>query len=594
MGAQGRNQEYILACLSAAPSNEKIIREAARLARAFGCCFTALYVQTPHDEEMSPADSRRLLTHTRLAKSLGAKVETVQGEDIAFQIAEFARLTGVTKIVLGRSAAGRHGLIPRQQLTDRLIECAPNMDIYIIPDGVSNGRYQEKKRLLNDFTFSARHVLLLGGVLLAATAVGAAFFALGFSEANIIMVYIVGVLLICTMAQHPLYALIASVLAVIAFNFLFTEPRFTLRATDKDYPVTFLFMFLAALLCGTMATRLKEQARQSARTAYRTKILFDTQQLLTKAHGQEEILEATAQQMKKLLGRDVNVYVREDGQLGLEMGEPVRDLFESSIVRSILGECTLALENERNRKAKEEAAMLAQNEQLRANLLRAISHDLRTPLTSISGNASNLLAASESFDEQTRRRLYTDIRDDAQWLISMVENLLSVTRLENGRMQLNMHAELMDEVVGEAVARIGGRARQHILRIADSGEELLLARMDAGLMVQVVVNLIDNAIKYTPPGSCIDVRMRREGNLLYLSVEDDGPGIQPEIMARIFDMFVTGRKAVSDSRRSLGLGLALCRSIMTAHGGTITAENHMPHGAVFTLTLPAEEVHWDD
>lgn len=594
MGMQKKNREYILACLSAAPSNEKIIREAARLADAFAGSFTALYVQTPRHDEMSEADRQRLMEHTRLAKSLGARVETVHGEDIAFQIAEFARLAGVSKIVLGRSAAGRRGIIARQQLTDRLIECAPNMDIYIIPDGIQSGPYREKKRFLADFHYSARELWSGVGVLLAATAIGGMFDALGLSAVNIVMVYILGVMIVAVMTRHQAYSLAASVAAVTAFNFLFTEPRFTLRATDKDYPFTFLLMFLAALLCGTLAARLKEQARQSARTAYRTKILFDTQQLLTKAHGQEEIILAASQQLKKLLGREVRVYLREDGQLGTEMGGMVQDLFERSIVRSILGECAMALENEKNRQEKEAAAVLAKNEQLRANLLRAISHDLRTPLTSISGHASNLLTAADTFDEDTKKRLYTDIRDDAQWLIGMVENLLSVTRLEDGRMQLNMHAELLDEVAAEAAARIGRRAEKHKLRILDSGDELLLARMDARLMVQVVVNLIDNAIKYTPPGSRIDVRMWREGDRACLSVTDDGPGIPEDIKPRVFDMFVTGQKAVSDSRRSLGLGLALCRSIMTAHGGTITAENCSPHGASFTLSLPVQEVCLDE
>ena len=199
----------------------------------------------------------------------------------------------------------------------------------------------------------------------------------------------------------------------------------------------------------------------------------------------------------------------------------------------------LALENEKNAWEKQEAAVLAKNEQLRSQLLRAISHDLRTPLTSISGNASNLLSNGPSFDEATRQSLYQDIYDDAMWLINLVENLLSVTRLEEGRLNLNMSAELVDEVIKEALNHVDRKCTEHILT-ERCEDELLLAKMDAKLIVQVVINLVNNAIKYTEPGSHISVEAKQEGKWAVISVADDGPAFRMKIKRSFLKCFTAG------------------------------------------------------
>lgn len=271
------------------------------------------------------------------------------------------------------------------------------------------------------------------------------------------------------------------------------------------------------------------------------------------------------------------------------MDDTPLDSFVNSVLLSILGECALALESIRNAQEKKEAAILARNEQLRANLLRAISHDLRTPLTSISGNASNLLANYQKMDEKNRMQIFTDIYDDSMWLINLVENLLAVTRIDSGKMNLNQSAELMDEVIDEALLHIDRKSKEHTIRVT-SGEELTLVQIDAKLIVQVVINLVDNAIKYTQPGSVIEIHTEKRGKLVEVSVSDNGPGIPDEQKPRIFDMFYSGANKVADSRRSMGLGLALCKSIITAHGGTIRVADNVPHGTVFTFTLPAGEV----
>ena len=239
-------------------------------------------------------------------------------------------------------------------------------------------------------------------------------------------------------------------------------------------------------------------------------------------------------------------------------------------------------------KEMEKAAVLAKNEQLRADLLRSISHDLRTPLCAISGNADTLLHNEEGIDDATRKQIYTDIYDDAEWLIGVVENLLSVTRLNDGRLKIKFTDQLLDEVIAESLRHI---SRKHdAYKIQVECEELILAHMDVRLIIQVLVNLIDNAIKYTPQGSTICIRGLRKDGRAQISVEDNGPGIADEMKSHIFEMFYTGKTTIADSHRSLGLGLALCHSIIEAHEGELTLKDNYPHGCIFVFTLPLSEV----
>ena len=237
---------------------------------------------------------------------------------------------------------------------------------------------------------------------------------------------------------------------------------------------------------------------------------------------------------------------------------------------------------------KEKNAVLAKNEQLRADLLRAISHDLRTPLCSISGNADMLISNSDRLDKATKHQIYTDIYDDSEWLIGVVENLLSITRLNDGRLKFKFTDQLLDEVIAESLRHISRKHDDY--KIVADCEELVLVRMDVRLIIQVLVNLIDNAIKYTPPGSVICIRGIKTDGKAQISVEDNGPGIPEEMKPHIFEMFYTGKTTVADSHRSLGLGLALCHSIIEAHNGTLILTDHAPHGCNFIFTLPLSEV----
>lgn len=411
-GGEYHTEEHILVCLSAAPSNTKIIRTAARMAQAFHGAFTALYVETPDYSSMGEEDRKRLQANMRLAGQLGARIEMAYGEDAAFQIAEFARLSGVSRIVVGRSTATRRFPFGRPPLTEKLILLEQNIDIHIIPDGGTQMRDRVKRaRVSAADIWNGKDAIQSLLLLLGATGIGFFFWKIGLGEANIIIIYILAVLLTAVLAGHQIYSLISAGLGVVVFNLLFTEPRFTLAAYEKGYPVTFVVMLLAAFLTSSLAVRLKNQAKQSAFSAYRMQILFDTSHLLEQASERGQVVAITAAQLLKLLNRSLLMYLAENGELlapeffpaggdilrkeyvsaneravagwvlknnkhagattdtlsnaqclylsirvneqvygvvGIVMEEKPLDTFENSILLSVLGECALALENKRD------------------------------------------------------------------------------------------------------------------------------------------------------------------------------------------------------------------------------------------------------
>jgi two-component system sensor histidine kinase KdpD len=647
-GDNKKTDEHILVCLSAAPSNQKIVDTAAKMANALQARFTALYVQTGTKSEA--LDKENLEEHIRYAEMLGAEIVMTHGENIPVQIAEYARLSNVTKIVIGQSNARRNHFFSKSTLTEKLIEIVPDIDIHIIPDTVKTRSYQKQPFTWYVEKPSAKDYFLTVFIFAVCTFIGLLFQKLKFTDTNIVTIYILGVLVTSIVTDGYLCSIAGSFLSVVLFRFFLTEPRMSFHTYAVGYPVTFFIMLISSVLTGALAAKLKTHAKMSAQLAFRTQVLFDTDRLMQKAQGETEILDVTCTQLIRLLNRNITAYVVENGTLsggklfseekedtedflipeeqriarwvyenrqragastqyfpqakclylairngnsvygviGIPLQEETLDSFEYSILLSVINECALAMENAKNATEKEKNAVLAKNEQLRADLLRAISHDLRTPLCSISGNADMLLSNSNRLDEATKHQIYTDIYDDSEWLIGVVENLLSITRLNDGRLKFKFTDQLLDEVISESLRHINRKHDDY--KIVADCEELVLTRMDVRLIIQVLVNLIDNAIKYTPSGSVICIRGIKKDGKAQISVEDDGPGIPEEMKPHIFEMFYTGKTTVMDSHRSLGLGLALCHSIIEAHNGTLILTDHDPHGCNFIFTLPLSEV----
>lgn len=641
--------EHILICLSSAPNNQKVIRTAARIADAFHGEFTALFVETSDFASMSDLNRSRLRENIKLAEQLGAKIVALYGDDVPYQIAEYAKASGVSKIVTGRSPSRRFIFFHQANFTDHLIELAPNIDIYVIPNQPKDYK-KEKKIQSQRLNFSLLDTGKSVGVLAIATLIGFWFYSLGFSESNIIIVYTLGVLIIAMLTTAPVYSLTSSLLAVFLFNFCFTEPRFSLETYDPGYPVTFIVMFVATFIISTITKRLKLQTKQESLKASRTEVLLETSQKLQRSINKQTILADTAEQVRKLLHRPVIVYPIENDSLAnpifakqpdtsdlreymtndelavanwvmknnkhagvttntlpgakclylaIRSGDAIYavaaipigkgeglESFEKGLLIAILSECGMALEKNRAISEKNAIRLEAKQEQLRANLLRAISHDLRTPLTSISGNVDILLQNADVLSKQQQMDLYTNLYDDSHWLMNMVENLLSVTRIEDGKVQIELTEELVEDVINEALNRVNKHKAEHHIEV-QVDDPILMAKMDPQLIVQVIMNIVDNAIKYTPTGSTIEICARkRMDDMVEIIISDDGEGIDDASKEKLFDMFFTVDSS-SDSRRGLGLGLSLCKSIIMAQGGTITVGDHVPHGTQFTFTLRA-------
>ena len=644
-----KREEKILVCLSGSPSNARVLRAAAKLAEAFNAALTALFVEPANHSVQSDG---QLGDNIRLAKRLGAQITTLYGDDAATVIAEYARASGSTKIVIGRSPRKR-GIFSKKSIVDRLGEIASDIDIYIIPDK-SETKDKPQAGLLAQERFSVRDTIITILMLCLCTGIGYLFSDFGFSSANVIVVYIIGVLAIAMLTSGRSYSLAASIMSVLIFNFFFTQPYFSMFS-DPSHIMTFIVMFAAALLISSITARIRIQTRQTALRVYRTEVLLETSQKLQQALGVEQVLSVTAAQLGKLLDRSILIYPAENGRLlspllfpvnedndlnayltgrereiaqwtlendrragsgtgmfqkadGLYMAihakgrvfavagiamqnAPQLESFEKTLTVAILDECGLVLENERSRREKREIEERARAEELRANLLRAISHDLRTPLTNISGTAALLM--ENELSEDKRRQMYESVYDDAGWLINLVENLLSITRMEGGSRIENMQPELLDDVFREAVSHADRKLGEHELSVRIS-DDLLMAYMDARLIIQVIINLLNNAVKYTTPGSHISLSAKAQGDSVLISVADDGDGIGDDAKDKIFDMFYTAGKASSDARRGLGLGLALCKSIVGAHGGSLNVSDNVPHGAVFTFDLKRAEVQADE
>ncbi len=639
--------EHILVCLSSAPSNSKIIRTAARMAGAFRANFTALFVETPDFPNMSDDNRNRLRKNMHLARQLGAHIETVYGDDVPLQIAEFAKLFGVSKIVIGRSAVPKGRLFAKPSFTDRLIEAVPNMDVYIIPDAVSGSRSVGLKKYLkpSKSIFSISDTLKSIGILAGASAIGLLFQRLGFTDANIIIVYILSTIFVAAVTKHKIYCFFPSFISVVVFNFLFTEPRWSLKFYDDGYPVTFLIMFLGALFVSSLTARLKGSAKQSAMSAYRTKILFETNQLLQQKKGKTEIASATAKQLNKLLNRDIVVYLNNDGELsepmifsisqtdgsivsqnertaalwvlknnkhagattdtlssskclylavrvnhsvyavvGIAMNSTPLDSFENSILLSILGECALALENEKNSREKENAAVLVKNEQIKETLLKVISNDLHSPLKSICRDASTLIEHTASLDDNSKKKYYHDIYKNSIHLINLSENFIDVSKLEDGSFTLNISSVSVADIFNLAKDEIKNKYLDADISFR-MPENIVYVKADKRLISQVIINLVENAVIYAPENSKIIVSSKIAGDFVEISVADNGLGMSDMNKKKVYYVLNSESQKFESVKNGLEIGLSLCKSIINEHGGKITVRDNDPQGCVFSFSL---------
>ncbi|MGM9946778.1 ATP-binding protein [Floccifex sp.] len=617
-------KEVVLVCLSSSSSNHKSIESAMDMAHAYQADFIALYVET--SRKKSKESIQQLNKNIEYAQNCKAKVNRVFGEDIPFQISQFAHHSGVTRIVLGQSVSYPFS-IGRPSISDELISYVSNISVYVIPN---RNEHPETMELAS---FQWKDIFTMLVVLTVTSFISILISKTGMNDADIITIYILGVLIHSLLSPSLLLNGIDSFLSVIVFNFLFTNPKYTLLYYDNGYLLTFAIMFCSSMITGTLAWRLKTHAYSASFSAHQTKTLLDTNQLLSHAKETNEILSVTISQLKSIFNRNLVLYTKpntlfyfekEDemclvserkivewvfehhkqagkgtnmfsdakyfycalgfderihGVFGIRLDKPL-DISEKNILLSILTECSMALENEKNAREKEESMIRANNEKMRADLLRTISHDLRTPLTSIIGNSSTLLKNKDMLSENDKMSMVNNIYKDSIWLSEMVENLLSVTRIEQGKIKLNKNLEIVEEVIEEAYHKIHNDTH-HFIFVPCT--KIYTAWMDAKLMIQVFVNIFNNAIKYVDDKYPIQISIEEDEHYIYVRIQDHGKGIEDK--EKIFEMFYRGKHDIVDDERGLGLGLALCKSILNLHGGKIWVEDTIPHGSTFVVAL---------
>lgn len=500
-----------------------------------------------------------------------------------------------------------------------------------------------KKQLL----FVLKDIGLVVGLIAAAAFISFAFRSFGFHESNYIMTYILGVLLIAYLTKGYWYGVLASVLGVLTFNYFFTEPYFTLMAYSPEYPVTFVIMLIVAIVTSTLTARVKRETQRAESRGKRIQILYQIEKNLLAANNKPQLLKTAARDLSHLFDASVLACAANyKGELNMRCVEG-KDSFDTDLEKKacleafqsgmpcgastiLLSDCrgyylpvigpsgilgvfgialpanfyiteswkvfldtigaqvALALERERLYEKQQLVKMEIEREHMRGNLLRSISHDLRTPLTSIIGSASTMLENFDLLTDETKKDLLDGINEEAEWLRTLVENVLSMTRFDEGKIKLEKNMEAMEEIVAEAVSRVKKRAGRRTINVSMPKDNLIIP-VDGMLIEQVLVNLLDNALRYTPEGTDITVSVKMSTFNILTEVSDNGPGIPEEELSVIFDRYYVKSKSESKMRRGVGLGLSICKSIVEAHGGTITAQKNPTGGSVFRFTLPIKE-----
>jgi len=632
--------ERLLVYLGAGSDSAKLIRAAQRMANAMHAEWMVVYPETPLRRQ--DVRSRELLNRNlRLSEQLGAETVKLTGEDIVEEILKYAASRNVTRIVVGKEARSRGLRLWRRSPADRLTSQSGDIDVYVIRSAEestpSATGAPQRYRVL------AKYGWAIGFVVLA-TGIASLFDWFDLTDANLIMTYLLAVVVSAVrLGRGP--AILSSIAGVLLFNFFFTSPRLTFVVDNPEYLYTFLVMLVITLVISALTARIREQIDLSREKERRTEVLYRVSHRLAGIPGELQLVQAAQEELVSIFSGEIAFFLVRDGDLRIvsrhavgktdwiDTHEAAKWVFEHSqmagwgtdaipdaqalyiplttpnatvgvlawnpedseqllsferrqLLRVIATQIALALE--RDQLAQETQAVLAQAEveKLRSSLLSAVSHDLRTPLTSIAGSASILVEGN--LDAEARRELAEGISEEADHLNRLLENLLQLTRLESGSLRIEKEWQPIDEVIGSSLERQKRALHGRHVHL-DIPEEPLLVPLDGLLIEQVMQNLLDNAAKYSQEGTAIDVAACKTEAGIEISVADRGIGLDPHECKVIFDKFYRGHNVRSDSSRGTGLGLAISRGIVLAHGGRIWAEPRPHGGAIFKFVLPAED-----
>lgn len=636
--------ERLLVCIGPSPTSAKVVRSAKRLASALGGELVAVHVENANQAPVTDENRSRLLANLRLAEQLGAETVTLTGDDIVEATLDYAQRRNVTKIVIGKTE--QRGFSWKTSIPDRLIRDSGDIDVYVIRGTSEPLPEIPTTRVSQPVRYWPW--MWTGGVLSICTGLSLLWSKLGLTEANIVMTYLLGVVVVSALFGRN-QSIFATVTGVLLFDVLFTTPYYTVAVDDAQYLVTFLVMLLVGVMITTLTGQNRRQATIARENEQRTEALYRmnkqlaglSETILVAETGESAIAEVFRAHAVVFLPHDKQIrpipghlasfasdaneiaiaqWVYDHGEpaghgtntlpaaggLYLPLRTPAKILGVLAVsnrdqdqlllpktrhlLETYAANIATALERILLMQESKAAQVRAETEQVRSTLLSSISHDIRTPLAVIAGTASSLRDPSaDELDKQTRHELLDSIYEESDRLNRLVENLLRLTQLSAGKFHIDKDWHPVEDVIGSSLRRLESVLKAHPVHI-DLPETMLLGQFDAVLVEQVLINLLENAARYTPSGTEISVKARQSVQQqpgLQMEIADCGPGLEENELDSIFETFQRGQNTHRDSRGA-GLGLAICRAIVAAHGGTITARNRTNggNGALFEIFLP--------
>jgi two-component system sensor histidine kinase KdpD len=632
--------ERLLVCVSPSPLSEKLVRATRRLADELGAEWFAVYVEMPSHERLSAAEHDRVARTLLLAEELGAKTVTAPGHTITETVLNYARSHNVTKIIVGKPLRPRWQEWLRGSVVDQLIRQSGSIDVYVIsseperPSPLVDAQAWRPHAPWNRYAYSV-------ALVTAATALGELLHP-PLSITNVLIIYLFAVILAAVyLGRGP--SILASILGVVTFDFFFVPPRYTFAVSDTEYILTFTGLFAVGMVISYLTARLRQQAEGAQRRANEAANLYELGRDLAVANELTAITRTVIDHITETFSREAAIFlpvVESQKTLKLLAHSPdfIPDENETAVatwafehgqaagrgtntlpaaqsrylplktakgVMGVLGVrpqntnsilppeqrrlleafanlAALAIERANLADEAQKAQLQVETERMRSSLLSSVSHDLRTPLATITGAASSLL--EEQLPATDRQEMTEAIYEEAQRLNRLVGNLLDMTRLESGTMRVQKVWQPLEEVIGAALSRLEGALGARPIQ-TQLPPDLPLVALDEVLIEQVLVNLLENVVKYTPPASPITLSVWATADTVTLEIADQGPGLPPGEEQRIFEKFYRARPSANGGA---GLGLAICRAIVEAHNGRIWAENRAGGGAAFRFTLPIE------
>lgn len=630
--------ETIMVCVNVKPRGPRLVRAARQMAADLHAKWIAVYVQIPRHLRLPQAERGRLGQTLRLAEQLGADSVTLTGENVAQELLSYARSRNVTKIIVGKPVRSRWKEWIFGSVVSELIQQSGEIDVYVITGEAGEGQPLVRRSLQRTSNVS-RYAAASFGVFCATTV--AWLMHPYFAAANLIMMYLIAVIVVATrLGRGP--SVPASVLSVASFDFFFVPPYYSFAVSDLQYLMTFGVMLVVALVISNLAVRLHQQAELARYRERRTGVLYTMSRDLATHRGTDLLVRLAAKHLRDVFDAQVAIFLADgDKRVQVQRSEGLHFEFDPKesgvaqwvfdhseraglgtdtlpgtsalymplagsagaigvvalrptdssrlldpdqlhLLESLLSQVALAIERTRLSEEAEKAHVRVETERMRNAILSSVSHDLRTPLATIIGAASSLMVDQGELDSTARCELSRSIFREADRLDRLLKNLLDMMRIEAGAVQLNKDWHPVDEVVGAALARVEGRLREHTVNTAFPAD-LPLLLVDGVLLEQVVINLVENAAKYAPPGTSIDLSASASDRNVIVEIADRGPGIPFGEEGRIFDKFYRAKPA---REGGVGLGLTICRGIVEAHGGRIWAENRSGGGALFRFAIP--------